>query len=185
MSRKYKRYKITIIDGIPHTECRRCEELKPITEFYKNKAMVLGICSECKTCRKEKSAIWKENNPEKRKANQAEWHKKNKDRVNKRQVEWRNRNKEKAKFYTIKSAYGISKEEYLSMLGGQKNKCWICGIVFGTEQLNRPHVDHCHKTNRVRGLLCTQCNKGLGLFGDSINNLKRAIDYLKREDYIG
>lgn len=72
--------------------------------------------------------------------------------------------------------YGITQDEYESMLRLQDNRCAICGVSFeGTT----PNVDHDHQTKRIRGLLCTNCNLGLGRFGDSISLLESAIEYLK------
>ena len=77
---------------------------------------------------------------------------------------------------------------YSSLLAKQKGMCAICG---GFEQRGRRlkrikgsrsrlSVDHCHRTNGIRGLLCGNCNSGLGFFRDSIKNLKAAIKYLRR-----
>lgn len=51
--------------------------------------------------------------------------------------------------------------------------CPICG-----EWAEKFHIDHCHKTNKFRGLLCSNCNSGLGLFKDNIERLQKAIEYL-------
>jgi len=75
----------------------------------------------------------------------------------------------------LKSKYGISTDDYHKMFKSQKEKCKICGIKT-TEFL---HVDHCHTTGKVRGLLCPMCNKGLGLFKDDKRSLRRAIKYLE------
>jgi Recombination endonuclease VII len=69
---------------------------------------------------------------------------------------------------------GVTPKQYKIKLRCQKNRCAICG---------RPKpklLDHDHKTNRVRGILCVQCNFGLGHFQDSIRVLKKAIRYLKK-----
>ena len=63
------------------------------------------------------------------------------------------------------------------MFKKQNNKCAICGIEFSDN--NKAFVDHCHKTNRVRGLLCTRCNTLLGMAKDNIEILQKAITYLQ------
>lgn len=79
----------------------------------------------------------------------------------------------------LKRAYGLSSEAYKLLLSGQSGKCAICGST--TSQSNkRPafHVDHCHKTGKIRGLLCVLCNQGLGNFRDNAENLQKAAKYI-------
>lgn len=82
----------------------------------------------------------------------------------------------------LKRTYGISYEEYLQMLEEQGHVCAICGeegfVMKSTHKLKLV-VDHCHTTGRVRGLLCHNCNRALGLFKDSPGRLLRAVEYLK------
>lgn len=59
----------------------------------------------------------------------------------------------------------------------QNSRCAICGRRF--EFAGKPHLDHCHRTKKVRGLLCSACNKGLGLFRDDVAVLEAAIAYLR------
>lgn len=75
----------------------------------------------------------------------------------------------------IKNQYGITLEVYEKMLEAQEGKCLVC-----EDALTVPHIDHCHVTGKVRGLLCKHCNTGLGHFKDNITNLERAILYLRR-----
>jgi len=82
----------------------------------------------------------------------------------------------------LKYRYNLSLKDYQSLLKSQNGVCAICGRAEtrknrygGTCQL---HIDHDHKTKKVRGLLCSKCNAGLGLFNDDIKLLKRAIKYL-------
>jgi len=75
--------------------------------------------------------------------------------------------------------YKIRLLEYKRLYDAQKGKCACCGIhEEGFER--KLHVDHDHKTGKIRGLLCTQCNPGLGYFQDSIERLEKAITYLKK-----
>lgn len=74
--------------------------------------------------------------------------------------------------------YGITLEDYFTKLQEQNNKCKICGI--DVSELDKDlAVDHCHKTNKVRGLLCFNCNAGLGNFRDKLQSLKQAVKYLE------
>jgi hypothetical protein len=78
----------------------------------------------------------------------------------------------------LKTKYGITLEEFNCMLKDQNNSCAICGC--GNEKKNNYGlcVDHCHKSGKVRRLLCNHCNLGLGYFGDDIELMKKAIEYL-------
>jgi hypothetical protein len=87
--------------------------------------------------------------------------------------------KEKQEEWRLQVKYGITKEHYFKMLTEQEGKCKICGTSTGGNRFGKMAIDHCHKTGKVRGLLCIGCNNGLGCFKDDITRLKKAIDYLK------
>lgn len=84
--------------------------------------------------------------------------------------------KEKRRKYHVQHAYGLSLEQLSELRTLQSDCCAICKAAF----TNEPHVDHSHKDGHVRGLLCRECNVGLGHFGDSIGVLLSAADYLRR-----
>jgi len=75
----------------------------------------------------------------------------------------------------FKSRYGLAPERVEQMATAG---CAICGTTDWPGRHHRPHVDHCHQTGRVRGILCSECNTGLGKFKDSPDLLRRAIEYL-------
>lgn len=75
--------------------------------------------------------------------------------------------------------YGITPEQYDTMLAEQGGGCAICGVEFAHRGGARLAVDHCHETGAVRGLLCSNCNQGLGKFGDDPERLDRAGMYLR------
>jgi hypothetical protein len=70
--------------------------------------------------------------------------------------------------------YGIGEAVFEAIFARQGGKCAICGI-----ELTSPHVDHDHKTNHVRGLLCGPCNQALGLLRDDPLLLEKAASYLR------
>jgi len=70
--------------------------------------------------------------------------------------------------------YGITLEQFTTMREQQGGMCLICHKF-----MDKPHVDHCHATGKVRGLLCGNCNRGLGVFFENIQTLENAISYLK------
>lgn len=79
--------------------------------------------------------------------------------------------------------YGITLAQYDEMLAEQGGKCAICrGAEPGARWKGSPYfsVDHCHTTGKVRGLLCAECNKGLGHFKDETISLIRAAEYVRR-----
>lgn len=82
----------------------------------------------------------------------------------------------KRKTAHLKRRYGIGAEEKQMMLVAQTNRCAICQCPI---ELFSVHVDHCHTTNKVRGLLCANCNRGIGLFYDSPAVLEAAALYLR------
>jgi hypothetical protein len=86
------------------------------------------------------------------------------------------RDKGKIKSYWLKHEYGITKEDYDNLLAKQAYQCAICGRKEPTGY--NWHVDHCHSSGKVRGLLCSKCNQGLGLFEDNVDVLYRAAEYL-------
>ena len=77
----------------------------------------------------------------------------------------------------LKCNYDISLEEYNDLLNKQNGVCAICEKACSTGR--RLCVDHDHKTNKVRGLLCLNCNRGIGNFKDSISTLRNATAYLE------
>ena len=78
----------------------------------------------------------------------------------------------------LKSLYGVTLAEYEELAAYQDWVCWICGKnEVGKD--GRLHVDHDHKTGKVRGLLCLRCNSGIGSFLESSELLQRAIEYLR------
>lgn len=77
--------------------------------------------------------------------------------------------------YDLKRKYNITVEIYNAMLEEQDGVCAICGF----ESDRQLAVDHNHETGEVRGLLCSSCNRGLGMFRDSVHNLTKAKSYLK------
>ena len=110
-----------------------------------------------------------------------EWRRKNKEHVI--EYETFHRDKVKAKRNMLKSnlklKYGITIEEYDNVYSKQNGKCAICGAS-ETEFKIRFAVDHDHKTNLVRGLLCKKCNLILGYANDNATILQNAINYLSK-----
>jgi hypothetical protein len=86
------------------------------------------------------------------------------------------RSKAYHKSYYKYEKYGITKEEFDRIQTAQLGECAICNKPIFQEG----HIDHCHATGKVRGILCGKCNKGLGLFDDNINYLTNAIKYLTK-----
>jgi hypothetical protein len=94
--------------------------------------------------------------------------------------QWNIKNKATYRDRFLKRTYGISEAEYLAMLLAQDNCCPLCEREFSTENwcATSPVVDHCHVTGHVRGVLCNECNRGLGYYHDNPEALVRAAFYV-------
>lgn len=100
----------------------------------------------------------------------------------KRSKEWRTANPEKHLDITLRSKYGISLETYERLEVEQEGVCRICSkpeTELTAGKRKRLAVDHCHVTGKVRGLLCSKCNRGLGYFLEDEVLLLKAIAYLR------
>ncbi|MFB7440255.1 endonuclease VII domain-containing protein [Streptomyces mirabilis] len=138
-------------------KCTKCGVDKPRTEFHKSHDGKHGpvLKSLCKACHA---------------AQVREWYSRNTERAitNKRRLQ-------------IKQAYGLTPEQYDAMVEAQSGLCAICGRPERAKRdgkVMRMPVDHCHKTGRVRALLCHACNRAIGLLGEDIDLMRNAIEYL-------
>jgi len=98
--------------------------------------------------------------------------------------EWQQSHKRRNRDYFYHYYYGISIEDFEQMEVLQNSACAICGKIPSLDANAKGnqkvlHVDHDHKTSKVRGLLCSDCNRGLGFFGEESERLANAALYLK------
>lgn len=114
-------------------------------------------------------------NPEKYKAASKKWRDEHPEERRKRRASPKARAMERSGH--VRRTFGIAKDEYEARLSRQKRRCAICRSLFG--ELNFPCVDHCHRTKKIRGLLCRTCNTGIGHLKDSVRLLKLAVNYLE------
>jgi hypothetical protein len=143
--------------------CNDCKLDKPESAFSKDSATRTGLRRYCRECA---ATLYKRDY-----ASRPDYHKK-------RSSDWAKKNPEKRKLIQknadLMQLYGISLVDYEARKASQGGQCKICG-----GPLSPGCVDHCHATGRIRGILCTGCNTGIGGLKDSIPNLLSAIAYLK------
>lgn len=153
-------------------KCSVCQKTKPLDQFGKRKAekwRYENYNSQCKQCERNRKTGYMRT-----------YRKKNPERVKKLERQWRENNPERYRSIKLKQIYGIDVKIYNEMLIAQNYECKICKTKHQAHSReSRLHIDHCHKSTKIRALLCTQCNKGLGHFRDNIEFLETAIAYLK------
>lgn len=116
---------------------------------------------------------------------QREWRKNNREEYLAKRREWKKRysatpkGKLQRRKESLKFLYGITLTEYDQLFEAQGKKCAVCGNTSPGGKHKHFSVDHDHETGRIRGLLCNDCNRGIGLLGDAIENMERALVYLK------
>ena len=136
--------------------CTKCKQEKPLSEYSHKRAKNRkpGLQPRCKACAAEDTRIWNE------------------------------KNRDTARDRYLQRQYGITESEYNARLVSQNNCCLLCKVEFNHDVWggNSPVVDHCHTHGHVRGILCNECNRGLGYFHDNIGALMNAIKYLSGEE---
>ena len=158
-------------------KCTHCKEDKPISEYYPVANGIKGVRPRCKECMK---------NIEKKKYGENDefrWSKLSKQAIKlKTNPEHKAKHQESQRRWHLKSSYGLTTQMFDAMVAEQGGGCAICKIKpeVGVPK-TRMVVDHCHKTNSVRGILCDLCNTAIGKFHDDISKLESAIRYLKNE----
>lgn len=142
--------------------CTTCFQIKELGYFYKRSSSPDQHSPHCKVCDNERRKKWRQNNPVRQQES--------------------NRNRQLLK------RYGITLDDYEKMFEEQDKKCGICGTEENYSGHTGPRkewsfsVDHCHETGKIRGLLCNDCNRALGLFKDSQMLLNKAIAWLDTKD---
>jgi hypothetical protein len=144
--------------------CVRCNKEKPYKDFYINKNNKDGLTGYCRLCYRE-------------------YRQSRRDIINEIKRKEYHRNKNTYKNFLLKSKFGITLIQYESLVKKQNNKCAICGKEETKKQNGKIKylaVDHNHTTNKIRALLCSNCNLGLGNFFEDKTLLKLAIKYLEK-----
>jgi hypothetical protein len=145
--------------------CPKCADTKPLDSFNKGR-------SECKPCQKAYMAAY--NKTDRAKEAKKNWLQTTKGQDFFKSYRQSDKWRESNKLSKIKGRYGLDQQEYQHMVKASGGCCSICG------DKTKLVVDHCHKTLKVRGLICTHCNHGLGKFMDSPERLQKAAEYLCR-----
>ena len=161
--------------------CLKHGQLKPENCLVRIKSRAIIYKSSeqklynCKQCAHDRYYKWMKKHPDKRKEDYD---------LHKRKSNYR------AKFYEtrLKKLYGMTLDDYERKFDAQKGLCAICGkhetkIDRRYNQVIRLAVDHCHKTGKIRDLLCSRCNTRAGSSDDEIILLKATIEYIERHSH--
>ena len=165
--------------------CHICGELKPLSDFYRAGGMRDGHRNDCKVCNLAEKKRRYEADPAAEIARVKQWQQANADRVNAFQRESRKRpevkRRDRDSYYRRK--YGKTADEVDAIVELQDERCLICNRDL-PERLGSRHLDHDHRTGRIRGVLCIDCNHGLGKFRDDPDLLLRAVVYLREGGFL-
>lgn len=131
--------------------CKRCKTEKTISDFAKGRSY--GSHAWCKTCMAEYQIDYKQK-----------------------------KGKEYFKNYNFMAKYGITLEEANKILADQNNTCALCEkeVQLLPGFSTAAHIDHCHASGKVRGILCGNCNTALGKLGDSVEAIQKVLKYLEQ-----
>lgn len=160
--------------------CTKCGERKPLTEFHRQSEARDGRRPDCKACNLARQRARRDANPELNRARVRAWREANPGRDRERMDRFAAAGKRRLsnRRSHLKRKYGLTIEQYDEMLAVQGGGCAIC-----TRQPRDDislHVDHCHETGEIRGILCFRGNNALGDFGHDRALLHAAAAYLDR-----
>jgi len=148
--------------------CRFCGQNKLVSDFYLDRRDN-SFSPSCKKCTIFKADAHAKANRDKRAA------------AHKRRLAAR---PDHMKEHKLKWRYGLNKGDYEKMLAAQNFKCAICGAdetcLTPRGKPQRLHIDHCHTTKKVRGILCFTCNTAIGGLRDSPELARAAAEYLEK-----
>jgi len=162
--------------------CNTCGAVKPLDEFYRASGCKDGRRGDCRVCFQAKAVARAEANPELReraRERTARWISDNDERYRRYKRTYGKLDKKKTadRRSHLRNKFGLTLEDYDRMLADQDGGCAVCGDPPGTSAL---HVDHCHESGRVRGLLCFRCNSAIGNLRDDPDIVASALAYLTR-----
>lgn len=124
-------------------------------------------------------AEWRRRNKDIATKSTIAWQKRNPDKVREARARYRNKNRSKLRGYTLRK-YGLTHESFDALLAQQQHKCAACGDSLKELTQKKIHIDHCHDTDMVRGILCLNCNTALGLMQDSLERVKMLAVYIAK-----
>lgn len=165
---KEHREEILVKDKIYYNKNKEALKITMRNWVVKNRDTVRRIKRKYKTAHKESEAAYNRKH-----------HNENREHYRKYKRGWCRSNPDKMKNEKLKNRFGITLEQFLSILKTQNNMCGVCGTT-----LVQPCVDHCHVTGMVRGVLCRGCNSGVGSFKDSPETLHTAIRWIQGNQQI-
>jgi hypothetical protein len=159
--------------------CKACNTNKIEDSFYKDKSKQDGLTFYCKLCYKLRQRAYSKERmtEEQRQKNNA------RSKLHRELNPERVRNLIKKAYY-LKN-YGITYEQFLAMYEASGKKCSICDKVvihLGRNIHNRAVLDHCHKTGKIRNILCHMCNASIGLMREDKELIMKVYKYLERHD---
>lgn len=165
------------MESIKEKRCSKCKAVKPVSCFDRWNGYSVGFYPSCKECKKIIKEVYRKNNPEKHR----EWKKRhyirNREKVIQKTTEYRKNHPGLSRKIALKFQYGISLDYFNDLMNKQSGCCAIC---FEKPNKRVLYVDHCHITDKIRGLLCLKCNSMLGFCNDRKDILNNAIEYLGR-----
>lgn len=149
--------------------CTICKKRLSFEAFHKNSKKPDGMQTRCRNCYRDWYNQRYQNDPAFRDKRKAHFEKFYEETYPSRREQHSNER--------MFRKYGITREEFNAMSAAQDGLCAICGREpLGKKRLS---VDHCHASLKIRGLLCDQCNTGLGMFRDDPRLLFVASQYLR------